>query len=307
MKPASYLVATFFLIQFNTILYAQKADYFPLEIGNKWIYDWEGLNGQITRELVDTLSINNNLYYCLLEEQNSPLWGKDTLFYFYRKDSLERVWVAHPNTLKESLTKLQFNRPPGLIDSTYDSINNLTRVTTLQDTNYTVNTPAGTFHHCYYFNYLLVEIHTDFADIYAPSIGLVRTTSEGEGWILRGALINGVLYGDTTKTFVERKNMDFEQVQTDIVLYQNYPNPSNQHTTISYKFNNPESTNIKLAVFDIRGREVVTLINEKQLAGRHTIKWNVKDARGQQVGSGLFFYRLIIGEHVVSRKLLITK
>ena len=58
MKPARYLVATFFLIQFNAILYAQKADYFPLEIGNKWIYDWEGFNGQITGELVNTLSIS---------------------------------------------------------------------------------------------------------------------------------------------------------------------------------------------------------------------------------------------------------
>ncbi len=159
LKSAFRFIPVFIFLAFSeSLIFAQTADYFPLQIGNKWLYNWERHNGTITREIIDTLSINNNLYYLMLEEQNSSFWGIDTLFNFYRQDSVNRIWVAHPYTLKETLTTMQFNRAPCLIDSTYDPVNNLTRVTTLQDTNFTVNTPAGTFYHCYYFNSLLVEI-----------------------------------------------------------------------------------------------------------------------------------------------------
>lgn len=286
-------------------LNAQNADYFPLQIGNKWVYNWQGVEGYISREIIDTLTINDNLYYSLLEEQDSSFWGKDTLFYFYRKDSLNRVWFAHPNTFNENLTTIQFNRSPGLIECTYDSINNLTNVTILKDTNYTVITPAGTFYNCYYFYSLLVEIHTDFVDIYAPNVGLVRVKSEGEGWILKGALVNGVLFGDTTKTIIDKVNHVL--VPEDFELYQNYPNPFNQSTVISYQFNNPTAANVELIIYDIIGKEVITLVDEKQNAGRHFLNWDGKNKFGQYVSSGLYVYQIRIEGFSTSRKLLITK
>ena len=294
-----FLLAAIFFIQFFAAsLYTRTADYFPLQIGNKWLYDWAAFDGIITWEIIDTLTINNRLYYLLLEEKDTPFWGKDTLLYFYHQDSQNRVWFAHPITFKETLTTRQFNRSPGLIECTYDSVNNLTRVTTLQDTNYTVFTPAGTFYHCYYFNFLLVEIHTDMVDIYAPDVGRVRVLTEGEEYILRGAFVNGVLIGDTTRTIIKKIN-DINP-KANIILYQNYPNPFNPTTTISYDL--PLRSHVLLRVYDVQGREVTTLLNGIEQPGNKSVILNADDW-----SSGIYYYRLQAGDFVQIRKLILLR
>ena len=83
-------------------------------------------------------------------------------------------------------------------------------------------------------------------------------------------------------------------------LLQNYPNPFNSSTTIEYHL--PVSTNVKLMVYDILGREVVSLVNDKISVGVHRI---VFDAGG--LPSGLYYYRLQAGSYVETRKLLLLK
>ena len=69
-------------------------------------------------------------------------------------------------------------------------------------------------------------------------------------------------------------------------LHQNYPNPFNPSTKI--KFDLPKSTQAKLIIYDILGREVATLVNEKLNAGSFIIDWD-----GSSYPSGVYFYRLI--------------
>ncbi|GAB6281459.1 MAG: hypothetical protein STSR0008_01990 [Ignavibacterium sp.] len=73
---------------------------------------------------------------------------------------------------------------------------------------------------------------------------------------------------------------------SDFKLYQNYPNPFNPKTTISY--NLPYAANVTLKVYDILGKEVITLVNEYQTAGYHT---SVFSSEG--LSSGLYFYELL--------------
>ncbi|MCP4581082.1 MAG: T9SS type A sorting domain-containing protein [candidate division Zixibacteria bacterium] len=85
-----------------------------------------------------------------------------------------------------------------------------------------------------------------------------------------------------------------------ISLSQNYPNPFNAYTTITYSV--PEPTHITLKVYDMLGREVQTLIDGYNQAGSNTVLF---DASG--LSSGVYFYRLKIGQYLESKRLLLLK
>lgn len=89
-------------------------------------------------------------------------------------------------------------------------------------------------------------------------------------------------------------------------LYQNFPNPFNSTTRI--KFYLPQRLQISLIIYDITGKEVVTLINNRYYAlGRHFIKWNGRTNNGKEVTSGLYFYVLKSGSNREVKKLVLIK
>lgn len=103
---------------------------------------------------------------------------------------------------------------------------------------------------------------------------------------------------------------NFKLITTDIYpinfkLEQNYPNPFNPATTI--KFIIPKETKVQIAVFDITGRIVKILIDEKLPAGEHFIVWDGTDKNGARVSSGTYIYRMITNEFVDSKKMIFTK
>jgi gluconolactonase len=90
-------------------------------------------------------------------------------------------------------------------------------------------------------------------------------------------------------------------------LQGNYPNPFNPTTVISYQL--PVASNVKLAVYDILGREVTVLVNERRDAGVHEVKFDARMLGGQgpNLASGLYLYRLTAGSFVQTRKMLVIK
>ncbi|MCL5027677.1 MAG: T9SS type A sorting domain-containing protein [Bacteroidetes bacterium] len=80
-----------------------------------------------------------------------------------------------------------------------------------------------------------------------------------------------------------------EEIPSQITLYQNYPNPFNPTTVISYQL--PEAGYVTLKVFDLLGREVVTLIDEYKQAGSYASQLSTNDL---QLSSGVYFYTLRI-------------
>ena len=83
-------------------------------------------------------------------------------------------------------------------------------------------------------------------------------------------------------------------------MNQNYPNPFNPSTTI--KFELPQSAIVRLSVYDMLGREVSVLVNERRNAGVHEVKFD-----GSNLASGVYFYRLTAGDFVQSKKLVLVK
>ncbi len=95
-----------------------------------------------------------------------------------------------------------------------------------------------------------------------------------------------------------------EKINTgDFKLEQNYPNPFNPATTINYSIPyNKKTGNVKLVVFDVLGREVATLVNQKQAPGNYEITFNANN-----LPSGLYLYKLTAGKFSVTRKMLLLK
>ena len=83
-------------------------------------------------------------------------------------------------------------------------------------------------------------------------------------------------------------------------LYQNYPNPFNLKTQIFYEL--PEQGFVKLVIYDVLGREVQTLVNEKQQAGGYKADWD-----GTNFASGIYFYKLTTGDFEQTKKMVLLK
>jgi hypothetical protein len=83
-------------------------------------------------------------------------------------------------------------------------------------------------------------------------------------------------------------------------LNQNYPNPFNPTTNIKYQI--PNNGFVIMKIYDILGKEVVTLINEKQIAGNYEIKFD-----GSNLPSGIYFYKLNVNDFSAIKKMLLVK
>lgn len=99
---------------------------------------------------------------------------------------------------------------------------------------------------------------------------------------------------------------DFEPTLPDnYQLAQNYPNPFNPSTTIQFAL--PAAGQTRLAIFNMLGRRVTTLIDNHLAAGSYTLTWNGTSATGEQVASGVYVYRLQSGDYVTSRKMVLAR
>jgi len=87
---------------------------------------------------------------------------------------------------------------------------------------------------------------------------------------------------------------------TQFVLEQNYPNPFNPTTILTYQL--PIAIDVKLEVFDVLGKKVATLVNERQSAGTHNITFNTSG-----LSSGVYFYRLQAGNFSSTQKMILIK
>ncbi len=88
-------------------------------------------------------------------------------------------------------------------------------------------------------------------------------------------------------------------------LEQNVPNPLNPTTTIAFTLES--ASNALLAVYDVQGRLVRTLLDSSLPSGRHEVSWNGLDERGQRVPSGLYLYRLEAGSFSATRRMIVLK
>jgi hypothetical protein len=88
-------------------------------------------------------------------------------------------------------------------------------------------------------------------------------------------------------------------------LKQNYPNPFNPSTTIDYTL--ARTGPVEIAIFDVNGRKVRTLVSGIKTQGAYKAVWNGKNERGTSVASGVYFYRLTAGDFTQIKKMILLR
>jgi len=129
---------------------------------------------------------------------------------------------------------------------------------------------------------------------------IVMNTSGGNsGGALRASLaIDG---GDAFNL----QDTDLTHVPVRFSLGDNYPNPFNPVTKISFDL--PTTSRVMLRIYDVRGNEIRTLVSGVMPFGSHTVTWNGADDRGRAVSSGVYFYRIEAEEFAATHKMMLVK
>jgi len=113
----------------------------------------------------------------------------------------------------------------------------------------------------------------------------------------------------TTTTF------SFEQITTTtddksvlpdrFLLHDNYPNPFNPQTVIPFEL--AEAAHVEINIYDVAGRYITTLLNERLTAGNHQVSWNTSVGQGRELSSGVYFYQVKSGTFNQVKKMMLIK
>ncbi|MCD6360013.1 MAG: T9SS type A sorting domain-containing protein [Armatimonadetes bacterium] len=106
-----------------------------------------------------------------------------------------------------------------------------------------------------------------------------------------------VLYGESRKGVLPK----------DFSLAQNSPNPFNPFTTISYTIPVGAAVQVRLCVYNIRGKLVKTLVNNVREPGSYSVYWDGTDESARMLASGVYIYRIMAGEFAQTRKMVLLK
>ena len=106
-------------------------------------------------------------------------------------------------------------------------------------------------------------------------------------------------------TPVEWEEVDQAELPKEFDLRQNYPNPFNPTTVIQYAL--PKTSEVKIQIYNILGQKVRNLVDEPQKPGYKMIHWDGRDDSGVEVSSGVYFYRIVAGDFVKCKKMILLK
>ena len=126
-------------------------------------------------------------------------------------------------------------------------------------------------------------------------IGNGRLTIKDTSGVIDSFQIDISYYATITITGDEE-----ELLPQSFELYQNYPNPFNPQTQITYSV--PKATDVTIKIYDVLGREIAVLVNERKQPGEYKATWNAEG-----LSSGVYFYRIVAGEFVETKKMVIIR
>ena len=287
-------------------------DFYPLHVGNKWIYerldysiDW------ITGTPIIDTSYFQRKVIGLEVKPNGKKYYKINDYDFYNKVTLENFERIDSSTgivyrFDATLDSTNFEC---IIDDLMLEQGNLFNTSRL----YPGYNPIGMiFENEDYFNdWSLYRKRNGFsggafgAEYYSLTQGIgldsvfVSLIDAFDAYIdLKGCVIDGTVYGDTTLTDID--GCIELLLPTHFVLEQNYPNPFNPSTKINWQ--SPVAGIQSIRVYDVLGNEVATLVNEFRNAGIYEV-----DFDASKLSSGVYFYQLKSGEFIQTKKMILIK
>jgi hypothetical protein len=124
--------------------------------------------------------------------------------------------------------------------------------------------------------------------------------STGDFWVYHGFWNPWVI----NPTDVEEDEMQV-LLPADFGISQNYPNPFNPQTVIEYAL--PRDSRVSIVVYNVLGQSVKVLKNEWEQAGYRSITWDGTNQKGEEVGSGIYFYKIQANDFVKTKKMVLLK
>lgn len=272
--------------------------YFPLEVGNQWVFEggyWfeDERDTNVVTVLADTLMPNGINYF----ELSSPIDEGGLEFKFVRCDSIGIYFYDKFDSTDELVYNFNAIKDEWYNVGYYAGGSDSPKVILYSENNFerfgyeTTELNFG-------FDYL-VPFSLSFSEKFGPVYSFVAH-HEPYSESLIGCIISGVKYGTVVGVDEE------EMIPMKLSLHQNYPNPFNLTTTI--KFTTPpspyqgEGSRVRLVVYDILGRKIVTLLNKPMQPGSYEVEFD-----GSNLTSGVYFYVLETGGKRLSKKMLFVK
>jgi hypothetical protein len=275
-------------------------NFIPLNIGNEFIYQYHNSNFDTIniKVSIDRDTILNNRRYFLI--QNSP-WGTG----FFRVDTISKSFYRYDSSnscnnyyffemLVDSLASLPqgWGRcSRGIMSSSIYSWS----VFGIQ----TYKLRVGVFANQYYSNFKNYYLDFGLGEYYSHGPTYINH------WMLQGCVINGIVFGDTVMHNTTGLTILGNNIPINYLLSQNYPNPFNPQTKIKFAVPSNvkgQTSNVKLIIYDLLGREVTTLVNEKLKPGTYEADWDASS-----YSSGVYFYKLLSVDFVETRKMVLMK
>ncbi|MFZ1518099.1 MAG: T9SS type A sorting domain-containing protein [Ignavibacteriaceae bacterium] len=288
-------------------LRVELLNHYPLSIGNKWVYlEKTVLNPNIwyeviTKEVIgDSLAVNGKLYFHLVE---------DDYHYLDRIDSVDGKiyrYYQHPNLPESEYLIANLSSEVGDTIISFDPTNPGSYSYIILSQIDTVN-KWGLSSIKKTFQQITFEPPHLTSNAYTEGIGIETFLTVWPLYgssieqILKGCLIDGIVYGDTTLTDID---VEENLVITNFKLAQNYPNPFNPSTKISWQ--TPVGGWQTLKVYDVLGNEIATLVDEFRNAGAYEIEFNPALSI-KNPASGIYFYCLQAGDYAETKKMIYLK
>jgi len=278
--------------------------WFPLKIGNRWIYSsyldhynpvgpptYEFLKNSILYVEKDTI-INGRIYFSLVNDLLTRWVIGFENRAFIRVDSVSGYYYKFiPSQNSEAL----FFNPFTKINDTTMNYYRLRAEDTINI--FGISTIRKHF-------WLMLAVHGEMNIL--KKFGLQYSViAEFGGSIdsLKGCVIDGIVYGDTS--IIVGVEDDSPKNPASFALYQNYPNPFNSSTVIKYELQVPSVVSLK--VIDVLGREVAILVDKVKEAGKHSVTFDTRNTTLATLKSGVYFYQLKAGSYVETKKMIYLK
>ncbi|OGC78267.1 MAG: hypothetical protein A2145_05100 [candidate division Zixibacteria bacterium RBG_16_40_9] len=116
---------------------------------------------------------------------------------------------------------------------------------------------------------------------------------------------DGLAFGNKPPCVVSASGASAENTPSKLDLQANYPNPFNANTTIKYAL--PSDGKVTVAVYNILGQKVITLVDGVKTAGYYTVIWDGKNASGNSVASGVYFYSIKFENQTQIKRMTLLK
>jgi hypothetical protein len=114
-----------------------------------------------------------------------------------------------------------------------------------------------------------------------------------------------VLEGDENVTQLSQPEVGARDLPVVFALHPSWPNPSRHGTTISFDVPRPER--VRLKIYDLQGRVVRVLVDGLVQPGRHVMRWDARDNGGRPQGAGVYFSRMVAGDFVACRRMVLVQ